>query len=246
MSRVDKQNGFTVIELMLAMAFVSVLMMAIAMTVMQLANMYNKGTTLRAVDQAGRAISRDMQTTLSSAQPLDVGTDGRDGLNFKSQVFTTGDASLPGGGRLCTGTYSYVWNTGRSLRQQRPVNTYEGSGDNEIRLIKVHDPGAAYCNNTAQAIAPDRAVELLSAGDRELAVQSLSIAREAVDGTTQQALYRIVLEVGTNDEGSLDETPTITSIDTTCKPPSDAQSQRDFCAVNRFEFTVRAGNKGTN
>ena len=244
MNRADsKQQGFTIIELTLAMTFVSILMVTIALTITQLANMYNKGTTLRSVDQAGRAISRDIQTTLAEAQPLDVDSDINGGANFRTQVQVGGEAGSPDGGRLCTGSYSYIWNTGRGLAS--PVNTYEAS-DEKIRLVKVRDTGALYCGDTALKIKKDDAVELLSSGDRELALQSFRITAAAVDAVTQQALYRIVLEIGTNDSDSLDQSVTINTIDTTCKPPSDDASQQDFCAVNQFDFTVRAGNRGNN
>jgi type II secretory pathway pseudopilin PulG len=241
MNRVDKQAGFTIIELMLSMAFVAVLMIAIAMTIIQMTNIYNKGTTLRAVDQAGRAVSQDMQSTIAASQPLDVGDDGQGGLNYKPQVQIGGAQNNPDGGRLCTGTYSYVWNTGRGL--SNPVNRFESSTD-QIRLVKVRDTGSLYCNDVTKNVKQEDASELLSAGDRELALQSFKILPVAVDATTQQTLYTIGLELGTNDQASLSQTTTITTIDTSCKPPSDSQSQRDFCAVNRFEFTVRAGNRG--
>ena len=240
---VNKQRGFTVIELMLAMTFVSVLMVTIAMTIVQLANIYNKGTTLRAVDQAGRTISRDMQSTLAAAQPLDISSDGTSSANYRRQVQVGGDSNNPDGGRICTGSYSYIWNTGHGL--ENPVNKYNGN-DQLIRLVKIRDTGALYCSDEALGINKEDATELLSSGDRELAVQSLRITPEAIDPVTQQALYRIVLEIGTNDTGSLDQDSTITTIDTRCKPPSDAASQRDFCAVNQFEFTVRAGNRGNS
>lgn len=247
MNHVDKrrrqQAGFTIIELTLAMTFVTILMIMIAMTITQLANIYNKGTTLRAVDQAGRAISRDMQATLAEAQPLDINSDIHGGANFVPQIQVGGDLSAPDGGRLCTGTYSYIWNVGKSL--VNPVNVYE-SGDVPIRLIKVRDTGALYCSDSSLKIKNDDVVELLASGDRNLALQSFRIVSAAFDPVTQQALYRIVFEVGTNDEGSLDQSSTIDTIDTTCKPPSDDASQQDFCAVNQFEFTVRTGNRGNN
>lgn len=243
MSHVDKESvrGFTVIELMLAMTFVSVLMVAIAMTIIQLSNIYNKGTTLRAVDQAGRTISQDMQFTLAAAGALDVGDGGLGGLNYKRQVQVGGEMSNPDGGRLCTGSYSYVWNTGRGLKN--PVNIYE-AGSEQIRMVKVRDTGALYCSDISRPVREEDATELLSAGDRELAVQSLKIVPVADDPVAQQALYSIELELGTNDQDSLEQKTTVTTIDTSCRPPSDAMSARDFCAVSKFEFTVRAGNRG--
>jgi type II secretory pathway pseudopilin PulG len=244
MNRVDnRQQGFTVIELTLAMTFVTVLMVTIALTITQLANIYNKGTTLRAVDQAGRAISRDLQSTLAESQPLDVSSDVLGGANFRQQAEVGGDASSPDGGRLCSGSFSYIWNTGKGL--QNPVNSYEKS-DEKIRLVKVRDTGALYCGDTSLKIKKEDAIELLSSGDRELAIQSLQIRTAASDPVTQQALYRITLEIGTNDKDSLNQSTSINSIDTTCKPPNDDASVQDFCAVNQFEFTVRAGNRGNN
>lgn len=233
--------GFTIIELMLAMAFVSVLLIAITMTIIQLSNIYNKGTTLRAVDQAGRAISQDLQFTLSSSQPLDIGVNGADGLNYKQQVQVGGEMSNPDGGRLCTGSYSYVWNTGHGI--SNPVNVYE-TGTEQIRMVKVRDTGALYCSDVARPVKSEDATELLSAGDRELAVQSFRIAPVAIDAVAGQVLYSVELELGTNDQESLTRSATITTIDTSCRPPSDAASARDFCAVSKFEFTVRTGNRG--
>lgn len=243
MNHVDKKSvqGFTIIELMLAMTFVSVLMVAITMTVIQISNIYNKGTTLRAVDQAGRAVSQDMQFTLAAAGPLDIGEAGVGGLNYKPQIQIGGEMSSPDGGRLCTGSYSYIWNTGHGLKA--PVNTFE-TGNEQIRMVKVRDIGALYCSDVSRPIRTTDATELLSAGDRELAVQSLKIVQVASDPVAQQALYSIELELGTNDQDSLDQKTTVTTIDTSCRPPSDNMSTRDFCAVSKFEFTVRAGNRG--
>lgn len=237
----EASRGFTIVELLLAMSFVAALLLAVAMMVIQMAAIYNKGITLKAVNQAGQSVTQDMQYTLSSAQPLDIGENGTGGLNFRLQVQVGGQLNNPDGGRLCTGDYSYIWNTGRALAN--PVNRYEQS-DEQIRFVKVRDVGALYCSDVSRTISRDNATEMLSAGDRELAVQSFKIKVAAMDGATQQALYSITLEIGTNDQASLAQVATINTIDTSCRPPSDSQSQRDFCAVNQFEFTARAGNRG--
>ena len=54
--KANRSAGFTIVELMLAMAFLAVLLVVITMTVIQISNVYNKGLTLRAVDQAGRTL----------------------------------------------------------------------------------------------------------------------------------------------------------------------------------------------
>ena len=52
------------------------------------------------------------------------------------------------------------------------------------------------------------------------------------------------MEIGTNDQDSIQQDTYQNTIDTRCKPPSDEDALQDFCAVNKFDFTVQAGNKG--
>ena len=102
----NRKSGFTLIELMLAMSFISLLLLAIAMTTIQVSNIYTKGITLREVNQAGRAVSEELQRSISASSPFEI------------------DAALPsnkyivraGGGRLCLGRYTYAWNFGSALK----------------------------------------------------------------------------------------------------------------------------------
>lgn len=235
-------KGFTLVELMLSMAFISVLMVAIAMTVIQIMNVYNKGVTLRSVDQAGRGISQDIKYTLSSSQILDVNSAGMTGNDFVLQARLGDDANTrPDGGRLCTGTYTYIWNTGKGMDYQ--INRF-AAGNDVIHLIKIRDNSKEYCDiiRTPQ-IQQEGVSELLSADAANLAVQNFMISSVASDAAMQQALYQITIELGTGDESAIDR-PILSTMDATCKPPSDAMSQRDYCAINKFEFTARAGNRG--
>lgn len=237
-----RSKGFTLVELMLSMAFISVLMVAIAMTVIQIMSIYNKGVTLRSVDQAGRSISQDIKYTLSSSQILDVDSAGASGNDFILQARLGDDATAqPDGGRLCTGTYSYIWNTGKGMDYQ--INRF-ATGTDIIHLVKIRDNSKDYCNiTTTPEVQQEGASELLSSDDRSLVVQSFTISSAAADVAMQQALYQITLELSTGDETAIDR-PTLTTMDAMCKPPSDVLSQRDYCAINKFDFTARTGNRG--
>ncbi len=238
MNHVDNNSssrGFTLIELIMAMAFVSILMLAIAVTIIQISGIYNKGMTMKAVDQAGRAISLEIRQSLAQSPPFNVDT----ALRF--QRYPESSANSPDGGRFCTGIYSYVWNFGKSMAN--PINKYS-LGDEQIRFAKVRDNGSQYCAEQTKPIQQQDAIELLSAGDRDLAIQGFAVTKLADDPTIGQALYRIVMEIGTNNQDALQKTEALNSIDTTCRPPSDDASLQDFCAVNLFDFTVQAGNKG--
>jgi prepilin-type N-terminal cleavage/methylation domain-containing protein len=238
---IKRQQGFTIIELLLAMSFVSLLLMAITMTVIQVASIYTKGLTLRSVGQVGQTVAQDIRRSIESARPLDVGTDENGGLHFKPMVAVGGDLKNPDGGRLCTGSYSYIWNNGKALTQ--PVNKYVGS-DETIRLVKVADNGSIYCSDLSRGIAQDQATEMLSGGDRVLAVQSFKIKRVGSNPDAGQALYFITLEVGTNDQDSISREVSLNTVDTSCQPPADGVRLEDYCAINKFEFTARAGNTG--
>ncbi|MEO7904731.1 MAG: hypothetical protein ABIR91_02990, partial [Candidatus Saccharimonadales bacterium] len=93
-------KGFTIIELMLAMSFVAFLMLAIAMTTIQISNIYTRGITLREVNQAGRVVIDDLQRTVGSSARFDVAT------KYNTQA---------NGGRLCLGSFTYVWNNGSAI-----------------------------------------------------------------------------------------------------------------------------------
>lgn len=236
-----QQAGFTLVELLLAMSFVSLLLMAITMTVIQVTNIYTKGLTMRSVGQVGQSLTQDIRRSIESSRPLDLGSTVSGGMNYKPLVAVGGDLNNPDGGRLCTGSYTYIWNNGKAFKN--PVNKYAGSND-LIRMIKITDNGSLYCADAARDVNRDLATEMLSGGDRDLAVQSFVIKQAAANPDASQSLYLITLEVGTNDETSLNRQPALTSIDTSCLPPSEGQKLDDYCAVNKFEFTARAGNAG--
>lgn len=222
-------EGFTMVELMLAMSFVSALLVAIVMTTMQVSHIYNRGLTLREVNQAGRAVLEDMQNTIAVSTPFSV----------DASAATTRYVDRPGGGRLCTGKYTYAWNYGRSIAgiSSAPAVYNKYTDDSVVRYAKVNDPGAGLCVNTSMRINKANAVEILAAGDRDLAAHEVTVVNAANDTETGQALYAISMTIGTNDQSQL-----LTANDS-CKPPSANVGNEDYCSVNQFDIVVRAGNK---
>ncbi len=222
----NHRQGFTLIELMLAMTYVALLLLAIAMTTMQIGRIYNKGITLKNVNQVGRDVTDELQRSIAGVQPFDVPT------HYVSQ---------PGGGRLCLGTYSYVWNFGKALADTSgtlPVmNVYDDPNAGPIHLAKVSDTGAALCTKPYGKISKANAVELLTGGDHDLVIHQFDLAETQRDDLAGQALYAITLSIGTNDQAQLE------TGDLTCKAPADGAGNDDYCAVNRFDLTARAGNK---
>jgi type II secretory pathway pseudopilin PulG len=135
MSHVNQKSGFTLVELMLAMGFVSVLLIAVLLTIIQIGGIYNRGLTLKEVSQAGRSLSSEIQRSISTSMPFDL-----DDSHYISQ---------PNGGRLCLGNYSYIWNYGQAIDDgdMNKLNRYDdGDKRNEIiYMVKTYDPGLHYC-----------------------------------------------------------------------------------------------------
>lgn len=237
MNHDSKQNGFTLIELMLAMGFVSMLLIAITMTVIQIGNIYNRGLTIKEVSQAGSLLSSELQHSLSESAPFDTNVNGE-------HYIEQSDSGKLIGGRLCIGQYSYIWNSGATISNNTAKNKYSGL-NTPIRFVKVLDPNGQYClkqisNNEYPDITVADSSELLTA-DRDqldLAVHAFGVksSPSMIDSKTNQQLYYITFVLGTNDQAALN--------DLNCKPPSDSVDRDpNFCSINEFKIMARAGSK---
>lgn len=261
MNRKARAQGFTIIELMLAMAFVSFLLLAIAMTIIQIGNIYNRGLTLKEVNQAGRSIADELQRNISSGSSfkIDLGTGNRyqqEYAGIQSSYVVQINGSDEYGGRLCLGQYSYIWNYGKYIASgYSELNKYSGS-NKTIRFVKVYDPNETYCEKDASdnliklpiEYSPpvgagnsiQEPIELLNSSEHDLALQSLKITTDnntGLDLKTGQKLYNIEFVISTNKQEAINWGTE------TCKPPSDIDSNTDYCSINKFSIAVRSGNR---
>ena len=240
----NKQSGFTLIELTLAMLFISFLLLGIALTVIQIGGIYTQGTTAKEINQTSRDISDDLNRTIAASGPLTLSTD----------YMLRPSATSPAGGRLCLGTYSYVWNYAKAISGNNAnVTKYLAGPDGTtpeapIRLIKVPDPGKLYCikSGTAFTYANIRSVdtpkaqELLKAGDRELGIHDLSfitpVPASATDSSTGRQLYSLSYTIGTSNVTAMNATQTA------CLAAGTANADTLYCNVQKFNLVISAGN----
>ncbi len=126
-SRKLTRSGFTLIELMIAIAFVGGLLVTITLVILQIMSLYNKGLTLKEVDSVSRVVIRDMQQSIASSSQFQLTymqNDAHGNPTTPTVATTLAEAAEHGtdyynndaGGRLCTGTYSYIWNTGQAIK----------------------------------------------------------------------------------------------------------------------------------
>lgn len=224
-----KYRGFTMVELMLSLSFIAILLLAIAMLIIQMSSIYNKGLTLREANEAGQFISSEIQRTLNQAHRAAVNIDS---VNFPSET----------GGRLCAGTTVYAWNypekTNRFTATDTSVINRLSNGSAEVRLVKFTGTAKEYCevqDDGSWKAIPARVSELLSGGNANIAIHGFTARVDDVHQDPTQAIYSIGIVVGTTGTGLL------TDSSTRCQ--ADSMKSDQWCAVNEFAFTARAGNK---
>lgn len=142
MLRHKNKKGFTIIELMLAMAFLGVMLVCIAVLVVHITNIYQKGLSIRAVNSVGRGLIDEFSRAVSASpidKNIDAAEDGSGNISLdavelaRSDYFVSvpaqnqsqdgsGGNRVQGNGIFCTGMYTYIWNAA-------PVFNEDGNGD---------------------------------------------------------------------------------------------------------------------
>lgn len=242
MSHLDNKKGFTIVELMLAMAFVSMLLLAIAATTMQIGNIYNRGLMLKEINQAGSSLASAIQSNITTSTAFD--------LNSSHYVQTKSGSNIIGG-RLCTGQYSFIWNYGKAIASNDSAMNKYSSGSEIIRFIKVPDSDNSYCSSATSLISvADSPVELLDAGQHSLAIHyfNISTAASAGDSATGQRLYNMEFNLGTNNNDitgtEVDNSISYGSGTAICKTNDEIGADPSYCYISKFKFIARAGNAG--
>lgn len=133
------RKGFTIVELLLAMSFVAVLMITIAFLVIRITAIYQKGLTIRSVNQVGRNLMDDFSRAVADS-PVD------DNLTTRDRYFVsvpTAGTQLQGA--FCTGRYSFLWNTGSAINGGQRIRFRNNRGEFSFRLLRVNDAGRSVC-----------------------------------------------------------------------------------------------------
>ena len=131
------RNGFTLIELALSMVFVGILSLAIALVITDTVASYRRGLTLNQVNTTGMDIVDDMRTAVQNSSSKTASSlcaryysglsneavknkcEKADAYSYIYYVKKTTmwindkrEENVPIYGAFCTGTYSYLWNSG--------------------------------------------------------------------------------------------------------------------------------------
>lgn len=223
-----KHAGFTLIELMLAMVFVSFILVFIALTLVQMLRTYDKGVAMKQVNQAGRSIVDDISRAVRSQLPSSIQTQNVDA------------------GVLCVDNTMYIWNplfTGTSLGTANLVtgpgahNAVTGNATTGGTMArKTLSNPALGCARTSATVAGQDSV-LLSNRARvlwaDVTVQdSRLVTLHFVFGTYDRSEAVTNSFTNFNTTAYLDGVSPNKSI--TCRPGTSG----NYCAFTEFTTTV--------
>lgn len=129
-----KRTGFTIIELSLSLAFISVLSIAVMLIISGAVSAYRRGITLNQINTLGMDLTDEIRATVQNSPSRSIKADcdslfsdteeaaacNEDGgykfvfVKKEAEVegVTEAGKKIPVWGAFCTGAYSYIWNSG--------------------------------------------------------------------------------------------------------------------------------------
>lgn len=217
-------RGFTLIELSLSLVFISILSLSVVLVIANAVSAYHKSITLNQVDTVGSNLVDDMQTAIqdSVANNLvalcdrlgnsDGGTAKRECVEDGARKFVSVNATAavkmgnsgetientPVYGAFCTGSYSYIWNSGYFFNDNIEVGSggvvkaaelkYYNSNKEikeikDFRLLKVKDNTRAVCT-AAIRVAGDRVEDTYNRSTSIGSVFDITLAGLVANGET--------------------------------------------------------------
>lgn len=276
----EHKKGFTIIEITLAMTFLAILMVSIATLIMRITNIYQKGLAMRAINATGTEIIEDITRTVGAAsylvdihsQDAELGGNGvmeynnnyklvekyyydytvynenHNGKNFNVQYF----------GVLCTGDYSYIWNTARALDPDFTTKNFITVNGEKVKMVRVYDREQTQCNkdkngsvaNLAKRnylpvtinVPADNVVELINNDEMDLALYEFNITPATQSAITRQSFISANFILATRQGGI-----NINANGDFCRGEDNEFKDEyegtmfNYCAVNKFSFSARTG-----
>ncbi len=229
------QNGFTLVELTLAIAFLGSLVLLSSSIIISTINVYNKGVAIKQINQAGRALAEDITRLTSRGSKIEVADHGRAGY-------------------LCVkesnAWRSYTWNSIERGEGTTPVTDIPDAARRQytlasqpISLVRSNDgiDGYSYCSlpqGSDVGLPTDKVTPLLTDQVRILSVDIVS--------SNDPALRKIAFWIGTYDSSGT--VPNMTPEYIAATPTESAfwrckgGSLGDFCAVSKFETVIYTPN----
>ena len=212
----QKNRGFTILELTLAMTFLSFIMLFVMTVLLQIMNIYNKGIAMTQINQVGRQINDD--------------------ISSKAR-FTTSDSVVykNENRRLCVGGVSYLWNTEEDrTRGSSYIKNYfseevdvESRKNTNLGVVRVEDVNASYCSDLS--LMPSKSSSEVSS----LARKSVSVLDFEVALSTSSDILEVNIVLSTSGSNK----PVSSDNGWKCLN-SDNNEPNQYCAFGEFNFLI--------
>ncbi|MFV0484721.1 MAG: type II secretion system protein [Candidatus Saccharimonadales bacterium] len=250
------KKGFTIIELMLAMLFLSMLLVTIALLIVQITGIYQKGLSLRAVSSSGKQLIDEFTRVVGGSplgQSIMPASSSKSDIDKAVQQYYVSNpigGTLQHSGTFCTGSYSYIWNTWYSMvdgqGQKLSVN------GKEYRLARIMDATRDVCaqangtksglNNVRQVnirVADAEPIELLNSDESDLILYNFTVFPATQQTLTGQSFYSATFILATI-RGGVDIQTSGDFCEVDDSETLGLSSDFNYCAVNKFNFAMRA------
>lgn len=238
MSKKQLQSGFTLVEMSIAVAFLSILLIAILTLTITAGKMYIKGNTNQDINQAGRDFSDTIRRDFLAT-----------GVGLISPVITvSGGGASTYSGRICLGTISYLWNSADLLNATSSVansaKVKMASTGDPVIFARIVNPKQSYCDKDGSGKYPmtipanEQAADMFGGTGRDYALYRMTMKPVAIHGDS--AMYQVAYTVGTNQSQT---TQTAAGGFIQCKPNNVLTADFNYCSVNDFDMIVRVGGK---
>lgn len=258
--RVSK-SGFTLVELSLSIAFLSILSITIVLIITNAISAYHRGLTLNAINSTGMDLIDDFRATIQNSPYIATGDDTSD----LASIVTKGKVSINNNERIsdvplygvfCAGRYSYIWNSGYFFSSDASVEDnvapaslsivdedFVSQTFNNFKLLKVRDTSRTVCSGegpgftiqSESSIEADPPVVLLDSGVN-LAIYDLTVPAPANNGNNN-LFYSVSFILGTVQGGI-----NVMASGDYCATPggfNSAVENFDYCAINKFNFAAQ-------
>lgn len=217
------QAGFTLVELLLAMAFFGSVLMLATMLLMQVLNIYNKGMVVKQMNQVGRTLMEDMARVGNSGKKVTLGS-----VSGKVSCITIDDVT-------------YIWNRASEGIEDEDgyaeTSLYKDSSTKPINFVKISKAGTD-CD-TIKTETPDT----LQTNDLSPVVGgTVRVYDMTVEKLADTNLVRVAMTLGTYDAPKSEYNLYKNGSNWECRPTGVG----NFCAKANFETVLYVPNGELN
>lgn len=262
------RSGFTLVELSLSIAFISILSITIVVIINDMILSYQKGLVMKQVNTVGSELIDDFRASIASSSAgslsnlCDSATSSEEDC-YKS-IFISKSANIKIGnkqitapvyGAFCSGSYSYIWNSGYFFNSAtykidsavaRASFSHNGTnyGDN-FRLLKVPDITRSVCANHEASDENNFSLSSSLSEDQIIELfpsdSNLALYDLYVSKPARSSQSSAAYYSGSFILATIQGGINVKASGNYCATPSDYTVENfDYCAINKFNFAMQA------